>query len=67
MALNEDQLGAIYMIMLLRPDNVYILPDSNKLYMLNADQSDLIELEIPNMATMTDDELNVALQKHLKK
>lgn len=67
MGLNEDQLASIYLIALCRPDHVYIVPESNKLYMLNADQSDLIVIEIPGMNDMTDEELNVALQSHLKK
>lgn len=65
--LNEDQLASIYLIALCRPDHVYIVPESNKLYMLNANQDDLIVIEIEDMATMTDEELNVALQKALRK
>ena len=67
MELNEDQLASIYLIALCRPDHVYIIPESGKLYMLNADKSDLIAIAIPGMSEMTDEELNVALQEYLKK
>ena len=62
---SEDKLGAIYMILLLRPDMIYILPGTNKLYMLNGDQSDLIEVEIDSVMEMTDEEVNIAIQKKL--
>ena len=66
MALTENDLGAIYMIMLLRPDTIYILPDSNKFYTLNADQSDLVMHEIDSLWNMTDDEVNAAIKNYFK-
>ena len=66
MALTENDLGAIYMIMLLRPDTIYILPDSNKFYTLNTDQSNLVMHEIDSLWNMTDDEVNAAIKNYFK-
>ena len=61
----EDD-GAIYMMLLLRPDHVYIAPGGKKMYILTSDQEDLIVINGVGFDTMSEAEINFTIQKVLE-
>lgn len=62
----EDIEGAIYMMMLLRPDHAYVAPEGNKIYLLTADQDDLIVIHGEGFHLMDEATLNATIQDALK-
>jgi hypothetical protein len=55
-----------YMMLLLRPDHAYITPDGTKIYLLNADQTDVIVIQGENLQSLSNAELNEYIQNALK-
>lgn len=57
---------SIYMILMLRPDHAYVAPGGKKIYILTADQEDVLVIHGEGFDTMDADEINATIQNALK-